>query len=126
MLQRLTLKATYESERDDLLEDFYVPMLSESSLYWRISAYFSRILTFFGGAGAERFLYKDGRMQFILGNELSESDFEQISEGYRLKETSLEAQQSFREQIEEPRVPFILRRILNVSKLIELIGSKLK
>ena len=39
MLQRLTLKATYESERDDLLEDFYVPMLSESSLYWRISTF---------------------------------------------------------------------------------------
>ena len=115
MLQRLTLKPTYESERDDLLEDFYIPLLSESALYWRISAYFSASSLSLAAQGLEKFLTSDGRMQFILGNELSQNDFAQISEGYRLKEIALSSQQSLIEQIEQQDSPLFFRRILNVS-----------
>ena len=126
MLQRLTLKPTYESERDDLLEDFYIPLLSESALYWRISAYFSASSLSLAAQGLEKFLTSDGRMQFILGNELSQSDFAQISEGYRLKEIALSSQQSLIEQIEQQDSPLFFRRILNVSKLIELGRLEIK
>ena len=126
MLQRLTLKPTYESERDDLLEDFYIPLLSESALYWRISAYFSASSLSLAAQGLEKFLTSDGRMQFILGNELSQNDFAQISEGYRLKEIALSSQQSLIEQIEQQDSPLFFRRILNVSKLIELGRLEIK
>ena len=78
MLQRLTLKPTYGSERNVLLEDF----VSHCSLKM-LSGGFQPILALHlvvAAQGLEKFLTSDGRMQFVLGNELSQNDFAQISE----------------------------------------------
>ena len=85
MLREQDLKLTYDSDQDDILRDFYIPALSAASNYRRMSAYFSASSLFVASAGFTKLLENNGHVRLILGNELSDSDYKAIQDGYNAK-----------------------------------------
>ena len=75
-LKDLDIKVSYSSSRgDNLLEDFYIPCLSNSCLYKRTAGYFSSNSLAVAAKGIADFINKNnGSMQLICNVCLSESD----------------------------------------------------
>jgi len=82
----LDLKHSYSSEKDDLLENFYIPVLSEAVQYKRITGYFSSTSFLTAAAGLTQFIKNNGKMQFILNVVLSNEDYDQIDKGIQRPE----------------------------------------
>jgi hypothetical protein len=86
MLKDHKFKSLYNSKIDSLIDDFYVPAMTNSIDYRRISAYFdSKILRMYA-SGIEIMYGKNGRVRFIFSTEISEEDYNQIKMGYELQE----------------------------------------
>jgi superfamily II DNA or RNA helicase len=84
-LRNCSIKPWYFSVSDDLINDFYIPTLSNCTCYKRVSAYFdSHILSMYSH-GIENIISKNGHVRFIFSSELSERDFDLMKSGYEDK-----------------------------------------
>ena len=88
--QDIELKHSYTSEKDNLLENFYLPVLKEAISYKRITGYFSSSSFLTAAAGLTQFIKNNGHLQFILNIVLSEKDYEQIEIGIQSPEEIIE------------------------------------
>ena len=86
----LNYKISYRSDDDDLLEDFYIPTLTNSIEYKRSVGFFTNSILNELGKGIYPFINNNGNMKIICGVKLSEEDQEEIEEGYSIKKTILE------------------------------------
>ena len=85
-LKSKRFKPFYNSLSDDLLEDFYIPALSNATEYKRVSAFFdSNILSLYS-IGIENIVLNKGHIKFIFSSEISEKDFEMMKDGYKKRE----------------------------------------
>ena len=80
---RSKIQPTYQSQK--LAQDFYEPVLSEASVYKRVSAYFSSEGLALYSKGLDKLFDNKGFAQFIISTDISEEDFSRIQEGYELK-----------------------------------------
>ena len=119
MLRDLNLSRTYESEEQHLLKEFYIPVLSTSREYWRASAYFSSASLFVASKGFAKLLQNNGKIKLLLGNELTQKDYEAISEGYKMKERSEKLISDFYASALEIENLLFHKRMQAVSQLIE-------
>jgi len=87
----LKLKHSYNSEKDNVLNDFYVPVLKEANHYKRITGYFSSTSFISAAEGMSHFIKNAGHMKFILNVKLSISDYEQIENGLSSPESIIQA-----------------------------------
>ena len=76
--KRLPLKYSYDSNSDDLLWDFYVPTLSMSVRYDRISGFFSSTSLAISAKGLADFITNEGKMRLITCPRLSSKDVKAI------------------------------------------------
>lgn len=76
--QDLQIKRSYSSERNNILEDFYVPVLQEAMDYKRIAGYFSSTSFYLAARGIAQFVVNGGHMQLIINVQLSQNDFDEI------------------------------------------------
>lgn len=76
----------YSWEVSNPVKDFYVPALSRSVLYQRKAGYFSSTALAVAAQGVARLIANGGRMQLLVGCQLSSEDVQAIQEGYDLKE----------------------------------------
>jgi len=60
-LKELPLKRFYDSDFDDILRDFYIPALSESVLYNRLTGFFSSTCLAVAAKGISRLISNGGR-----------------------------------------------------------------
>ena len=82
-------KSKYDSYSDDVINDFYVKALKESTNYDRVSAYFdSKILALYS-TGIENLYNSNGRIRFIFSQELNENDYNLMQEGYEARFNNL-------------------------------------
>jgi len=81
-LKDLELKKAYDSDADDILNDFYVPALSTSIKYKRLAGFFSSSSLAVSARGISRFILNGGHMQLICGAKLCKADVEAIKEAY--------------------------------------------
>lgn len=79
--KELNLKHSYNSEKDNILNDFYVPALKKAVSYKRIAGYFSSSSFGVASEGLSQFIKNNGRMHFISNVKLSPQDYEQIEKG---------------------------------------------
>jgi superfamily II DNA or RNA helicase len=88
----LNLKKTrsYSSERDNLVNDFYIPVLKKSKNYKRIAGYFSSSSFVIAAKGFSDFIKNKGHSQFIINVVLQSDDIEQIQKGYTTPEKIIE------------------------------------
>ena len=85
-LKEIKIKPVYYSDEDNLLEDFYLPVLSNSIKYGRIAGYFSSNALAIAAKGITDFVNNGGRIQLIANVVLSKEDQESIKEALREKE----------------------------------------
>ena len=86
MLTDHSFKPLYNSLKDDVVNSFYVPALTECTLYKRASAYFDANILSLYSRGIENVLRNNGNIRFVFSCDLTEQDYEVMKKGYDLRE----------------------------------------
>jgi hypothetical protein len=84
-------KVSYRHEDGNLVELFYVPALSSSVSYDRMTGYFSATALALAGRGIDGLIVNRGRMRLIVGCTLEEPESAAIAAGYDFR-SRMEAQ----------------------------------
>lgn len=77
-LKELNLKESYDSDSDDLLNDFYISVLSNSISYKRITGFFSSSSLAVAAKGISQFIINGGTMQLVCSAKLGKEDVDAI------------------------------------------------
>ena len=85
-LKDVNLKAVYYSDEDNLLMDFYIPVLANSAKYDRIAGYFSSNSLAIAAKGIAALIESRGKIRMIANVFLSEEDQEAIRRALLEKE----------------------------------------
>jgi len=72
--QSVPLRRKYRSGEDDLLQDFYIPILQETKEYDRAAGYFDTKALTVAANGISGLIDNDGRMRLLTSPRLSEED----------------------------------------------------
>ncbi len=78
----LDLKNAYDSDSDDVLNEFYVPVLSHSIRYNRLAGFFSSSSLAVAAKGISRFIANGGHMRLICSAKLTEADVDAIKKAH--------------------------------------------
>jgi superfamily II DNA or RNA helicase len=89
-LRDLALKKSYDSDSDNILVDFYIPALSVSILYSRLSGFFSSTSLAVAAKGVSRLIRNGGRINLVTGAMFRREDIEAIKEACENPESVLE------------------------------------
>lgn len=81
--RELNLKLSYDSDRDDILRDFYVHVLSNSINYKRLVGFFSSSSLAIAAKGISNFIRNKGQMQLLCGINLTKADIMEIKKAYK-------------------------------------------
>ena len=73
-LKDIELKKSYDSDEDNILQDFYIPILSNSVKYYRIAGFFSSSSLAVAARGISKFIENGGSMELIASAKLRKSD----------------------------------------------------
>ncbi len=81
-LRNLPLKKSYDSDNDEVLKEFYIPTLSNSTLYKRLAGFFSSTTLAVAAKGISKLISNGGEMKLITGARFSRADIEAIKEAH--------------------------------------------
>lgn len=84
-LKDCALKNEYRSFRDNIVEDFYVPVLKEAILYQRAVGFFSSSALSLIADGIEGLVKNNGKIQIVASPKLTQEDIDEIKKGYSLR-----------------------------------------
>lgn len=73
-LRELELKRSYDSSIDDVIDDFYVPVLSKARRYDRIAGFFTSSSLAVSSKGILKIAASGGQVRFLVSPKLSEED----------------------------------------------------
>lgn len=79
-----TRESIMPSYTTNLVEEFYRPLLSEATLYQRVTGYFSTSGIDLYIDGLEELAKNGGKAEFIISKEISQNDYLRIKEGYSI------------------------------------------
>ncbi len=79
-------ETSYRHEDGDLVSLFFVPALTCSVQYDRMTGYFSASALALAARGIERLIANGGRMRLVVGCTLHDDEIKAIEEGYDLRE----------------------------------------
>ena len=82
----LEIKSSYDSDDDDILNDFYIPVLANSVEYRRIAGFFTSSALAVAARGIKGLLKNDGKIKLIVSPKLNEKDVEAIRKGVQKPE----------------------------------------
>lgn len=85
-LRDLKIEEEYRSTQDDIVNEFYIPLLKESISYKRAVGFFSSSSLSEIVSGIKVFAQNGGKIKLIASPKLSEKDIEDIELGYRLRD----------------------------------------
>lgn len=79
----LDINHEYRSFQDDIISDFYIPVLKKSIIYKRAVGYFSSSALLEVSQGIGRFVENGGKIKIIASPQLTEEDVKAINLGYK-------------------------------------------
>jgi HKD family nuclease len=85
-LRNLDLQDEYRSDRDCLIQDFYIPCLEKATLYSRAVGFFSSTSMAAVAKGLTALIRSGGKMRLVASPYLSTEDIEAITQGLRQRE----------------------------------------
>ena len=85
ILRDIPIKNEYRSLIDDVIKEFYIPLLGSATLYQRAVGFFSSSALTLISKGIEGLVQNNGKIQIIASPKLSSSDIEEIRKGYELR-----------------------------------------
>jgi len=74
----IEIKGDYDSDEDNLVTDFYLPVLSEATTYYRRSGFYSSSSLAVSARGIAELIRKNGKMKLICNVHLSEDDYDAL------------------------------------------------
>ena len=86
MLRKCDILPLYNTKSNNVLEEFYIPLLSNCKEYKRVSAYFDSHILELYSSGIENIVHNNGHVYFIFSCEISEEDYNLMKEGYSNRE----------------------------------------
>ena len=89
-LKIISLKRTYSSDYDNILYDFYIPVLSESVEYYRLAGFFSSTSLAIAARGILGLIKNGGIMRIIVCPRLTKEDLNVIVEAQENPEKYIE------------------------------------
>lgn len=110
MLRNLSLRYYYRSDKNNLLNDFYIPCLSESIHYSRAVGFFTSSSLSAAARGLNIFIKRGGTVRLVASPALSEEDIAAIQQGYRNREEVIE--ESLIRAIRDVEIPDPVRQRL--------------
>lgn len=88
--KNLELKREYRSFKDDIIKDFYVPVLKEARIYKRAVGFFSLTALTEISKGISELIKNGGKLEIIASPKLSDEDVQAIELGYKMREEVIE------------------------------------
>ena len=98
--QDIEIKSEYRSRLDNVIKDFYVPVLKQSVLYKRAVGFFSSTALVELSAGICGLVKNGGKIQLIASPHLSSDDIEAINSGLKRRDDVIE--EALIRQLSEP------------------------
>lgn len=86
----LDIRHEYRSFQDDIINDFYVPVLKNATYYQRAVGYFSSTALIEISKGLGRFVENGGKVQIIASPQFTQEDIEAINTGYKTRKQIIE------------------------------------
>ena len=86
MLNDLEFNPFYNTYDNDITSEFYTKALSNAVSYKRVSAYFSAKALAYYSKGISEIVKKNGKIDFIISNDISEETYNAIVDGYKKRE----------------------------------------
>ena len=77
-LKDLQIEVAYSSDKDDILSNFYIPALSQSTKYYRLAGFFSSSTLAIAAKGIANFIKNNGHMKLVCSVQLQKDDVEAI------------------------------------------------
>ena len=112
----LNLLKYYKTYRNDIVREFYTPVLQEAVLYQRAVGFFSSTALIDLTKGISGMIKNKGKIQFIVSPLLSQEDIDAINKGYEKKKIIGEA---LMREFREPENYFQEERLNWLAYLIE-------
>lgn len=130
-LDTLPLKETYDSDEDDILGDFYVPVLARAARYDRLAGYFSSAALAASAEGMAEFIRNGGRMRLVTSVQLTKADQRAILDGLASPEEAIarimEGNLDLADQIQRDHVRalawMVAKKILEIKVAVPLAGD---
>ena len=85
----VNLKQEYRSPRDNIVNDFYIPLLKEANLYKRSVGFFSSSSLLEISYGITHLINNNGKIQLIASPHLSDEDIEAINKAATITKIKL-------------------------------------
>ena len=114
--KNLDLDITYRSSDNNMVEDFYIPVLKFAVLYKRAVGFFSSTSLIEMSKGISKLIENNGKIQIITSPKLSEEDIEAINKGYLEREKVIE--KVILKEIKKPKNSYEAERFNYIAKLI--------
>ena len=118
-LRDLPIKSEYRTFIDDVVVDFYVPLLSRAVSYRRAVGFFSSSVLVQISQGVERLMANGGTMQIVASPHLSEEDIIAIRRGYERRDEIV--RDAVLRELTEPKDEFEKQQL---NLLAHLIASR--
>ncbi len=88
-LKNFNFQVSYSKDSDNIAESFYLPCLSNSMRYDRISGYFGSTIYILAWSALKDFVKNGGKMRIICSPFLTEEDQKAIEEGHESKQKEI-------------------------------------
>lgn len=112
----LNLLKQYKTYKNNIVQEFYIPVLQQAVLYQRSVGFFSSTALVELSKGIVGLVKNGGRIQFIVSPFLSSEDVEAIEQGYEKKKI---IERALLRQYREPETYFQEERLNLLAHLIE-------
>lgn len=86
-LRDIYIQDHYRSDRNNIIDDFYIPCLSQTTLYSRAVGYFSSTSIIAVSQGLAGLINAGGKMRLVASPYLSSEDIEAINQGLKQRES---------------------------------------
>ena len=106
------VKSEYRSLIDNVVQDFYLPLLSEASVYKRAVGFFSSSALVELSKGIAAMAKRGGKIEIVASPYLSDEDIEAIKQGYSKREDIIE--RALLEQLSDDHTDYYSMERLNL------------
>lgn len=120
----IEVKPEYRSRLDNVIRDFYTPVLKEAVMYKRAVGYFSSSALLSMSAGICGLIENGGSIQLIASPRLSQEDLAAINDGLRRRDDVIV--EALLRELREPSGPFEEARLNLLSNLIAVGRLEIK
>ena len=115
-LSDLYIAKEYRNLKCDVINDFYVPILSNAVMHKRAVGFFNSAALYEMAIGLRHLVEKQGKMELIVSPRLTEEDIQAINLGYKTREEVVE--RALLRDFDEPKNKTEFRKLNLLANLI--------